>query len=115
MRPHLARRLRYMIVASNNALLIMVRITVSKRQKESVVAISGQLAASELDELKRVRRSVSGTVILDLEGLESADAESLAELRDWIQDGAQTQGASPYIQMLLEQTSGTGKSEGKHE
>jgi hypothetical protein len=93
----------------------VVRISVSKQQKDTVVAIDGDLVTSELGELKRVRGSISGGVILHLENMNSADAESIAELRDWIEDGALTRGASPYIQILLDQTSATEKSEGKQE
>jgi hypothetical protein len=93
----------------------VIRIAVGKQQKDTVVAIDGDLVASELGELRRVRGSISGGVILHLENVISADAESLAELRDWIQDGALTRGASPYIQMMLEGTSGSENSEGKQD
>ena len=93
----------------------MIRIVVSTQENDTVVTVDGDLAALELEELKRVRSSVSGAVILRLENVLSVDAESLAELRDWIQDGALAQGASPYIQMLLEGTSDTENSEGKDE
>lgn len=93
----------------------MIRIVVTKQQKDTVVAIDGDLVTSELGELKQVRGSISGGVILHLENLNSADAESLAELRDWIQDGALAQDASPYIRMMLEGTSDPGKSEGKQD
>ena len=93
----------------------MVRISVSKQDKDTVVAVDGELVTSTLAELKAVRHFVSGVVILDLENLISADAISLAELRDWIRNGAQTRGASPYVQMLLGQTEDTDEPEGKHE
>lgn len=89
----------------------MLRIAVSKQDKETVVVIEGELVASELGELKRVRGSVSGPVILDLEDLISADAISIVELCDWIQGGAQTRGASPYTEMLLEQKLGIDESQ----
>jgi hypothetical protein len=93
----------------------MIRISVTKQQEDTVVAIGGDIVASDLEELRQVRSSMSGLVILCLENVISADAESLAELRDWIEDGALTRGASPYIQMMLEGTSGPEKSEGKQE
>jgi hypothetical protein len=93
----------------------VIRISVTKQQKDTVVTIDGDLVTSELGELKQVRGSISGGVFLHLENMNSADAESIAELRDWIEDGALTRGASPYIQMLLEGASGSEKSEGKQD
>jgi hypothetical protein len=80
----------------------MIRIELTQPKDETAVAISGRLVATDLGELKRTRQSVSGDVLLDLNELLSADEESILELRDWIENGARTQGVSPYLQMLLE-------------
>ena len=92
----------------------MIRIELTKPKIETAVTISGRLVATDLGELKRARQSVSGDVLLDLNELLSADAESILELRDWIEHGARTQGASPYLQLLLEPEPSPDKPEGPH-
>jgi hypothetical protein len=83
---------------------LVVNLELSKREDETVLAIGGRLLGSDLAELQRVRGGISGSVMLSLEDLLSADEENLRELRDWIEHGARTQGASPYLHLLLEPT-----------
>ena len=93
----------------------MVHLELSKREDETVLAIGGRLVGSDLAELQRVRGTISGAVMLRFEDLLSADEENLRELRDWIDHGARTQGASPYLQMLLEQKSKPERPGESHE
>jgi hypothetical protein len=93
----------------------MIRIELARLKDEIAVTISGRLVAEDLGEVKRVRQSISGGVLLDLKNLLSADPKSILELRDWIEHGARTQGASPYLQLLLEPTQPTpGQAEDPH-
>ena len=94
---------------------VVVNLELSKREDEAVLIIGGRLLGSDLAELQRVRATISGAVMLRLEDLLSADEESLRELRDWIDHGARTQGASPYLQLLLEQKSKPERPEESHE
>ena len=94
---------------------VVVNLQLSKREEKTVLVIGGRLLGSDLAELQRVRGTISGPVMLRLEDLLSADEESLRELRDWIEHGARTQGASPYLQMLLEQKSSPERPGESHE
>jgi hypothetical protein len=93
---------------------VMVNLELSKREDETVLAISGRLLGSDLAELQRMRPAISGPVMLSFRDLLSADEENLRELRDWIAHGARTQGASPYLQLLLEQKPSPDTPEDPH-
>jgi hypothetical protein len=94
---------------------VVIHIKLSQQEHATSVAIGGRLIGADLDELKQVRHSVSGAVILDLKDLLSADAENLVELRDWIQHGARIQGASSYLEILLEQDPSPDKPQDTHQ
>jgi hypothetical protein len=94
---------------------VVVNLELSKREDETVLTVSGRLVGSDLGELQGVRGSISGPVMLSLKDLLSADEENLRELRDWIEHGARTQGASPYLQLLLEQPPNPDQAENPHQ
>jgi hypothetical protein len=73
-----------------------------KEESLTVVTIDGQLMASDLKELQRVRASLPGQVVLSLSGLDGFGDEGIQLLRDWLRSGAQLRGASPYLRMMLE-------------
>ena len=49
----------------------MIRITTQKEKNGTVVTIDGQVAESDLGEIRRVRKSVKGAVVLNLRGLDA--------------------------------------------
>jgi hypothetical protein len=93
---------------------LVVNLELSKREDETILTIGGGLLGSDLAELQRVRGGISGPVMLSFRDLLSADEENLRELRDWIAHGARTQGASPYLQLLLEQKPSPDTPEDPH-
>jgi hypothetical protein len=66
------------------------------------VTIDGQLAGSDLAELGRLRRSVSGATVLNLHGLDACAADGIQVLRAWLAAGARLGAATPYLRMMLE-------------
>lgn len=80
----------------------MIRITTQREKNGTVVTIDGQLADSDLRELQRVRKTLIGAVFLNLRGLESCAADGVQALRAWLDAGAQLQGATPFLQMILQ-------------
>ena len=88
--------------ASCKGLVQMIRITVQKGENCTVVGIDGQLAEADLDELGRVRSSVSGATVLNLRGLDSCAAGGIQVLRAWLAAGARLEDATPYLRMMLE-------------
>ncbi len=80
----------------------MIRITTQKRESRTAVTIDGQLAASDLEEVQRVRASVKGRAILSLGGLDTCSEEGIRLLKEWLAAGAQLESANPFVRMLLE-------------
>jgi hypothetical protein len=81
----------------------MIRITTLKANNGTVVTIDGQLADSDLGEIRRVRKSMNGAVDLNLRGLDGCAAGGVRVLRDWLHAGARLQSATPFLQMLLKE------------
>jgi hypothetical protein len=80
----------------------MIRITTQKEKNRTVVTIDGQLADSDLGEIRRVRKSTKGAVLLNVRGLEACAAGGVRALRAWLDAGAELQHATPFLQMILE-------------
>lgn len=79
----------------------MIRITTQKEKNGTVVTIDGQVAESDLGEIRRVRKSVTGAVVLNLRGLDACAVGGVRLLREWLAAGAQLQAATPFLQMIL--------------
>ena len=77
------------------------RIESDLEASRSVVSIAGRLAGSAVEELRGVRRSIEGTVILDLSNLVSADDEGAKAIRAMLLEGDETRSVSPYVKLLL--------------
>lgn len=82
----------------------MIRITIQPEKSHTAVTIAGQLTAPDLTEVRRVRQSVPGKVILKLSGLDACAEEGIEVLRDWLNEGAQLDNATPFLRMMLEST-----------
>jgi hypothetical protein len=80
----------------------VIRIIVQKEKNCTTVTIDGQLAGSDVDELGRVRSSVSGPAVLNLHGLDACAADGIQVLRAWLAAGARLEAATPYLRMLLQ-------------
>ena len=78
-----------------------LRLTVSRTADSTVVHVDGRLAVGGVDDLQRAVTEATGTVILDLTNLLSADDAGVAALRLLRQRGVQLRGASPYVTLLL--------------
>jgi hypothetical protein len=83
----------------------MIRITTQLEANVTIVTIDGQVAESDLRELSRVRKSVSGAVLLNLRGLQACPAGGVHFLRAWLNAGAKLQAATPFLEMLLKDPS----------
>ena len=80
----------------------MIRITTQQEKSHTVITIDGQLTAADLGEIRRVRRSVRGKVVLKLGGLNVCADDGIRLLQDWLDAGAQLDNANPFLRMLLE-------------
>ena len=85
-----------------------VRIEVKKSDSGHVIHVDGWLeGVDEATELLSVARQASGSVVLDLENLRSADACGLSALYTLSVEGARLHRSSDYIKLLMESVKGT--------
>jgi ABC-type transporter Mla MlaB component len=80
---------------------VSIRIQTTTEASRTVIRIDGRLRLEDLDELDRVFRSVQGATALDLSDLQTADRAGVKTLREYVSLGAELQGVSPYIDLLL--------------
>jgi anti-anti-sigma regulatory factor len=81
------------------------RISTASGEDETIIRLEGRLDAGGVKDLKKAIQEAAGTVLLDLSGLQSADAEAVLALRSFAAKGAKLVGTSPYIRQLLNETS----------
>jgi anti-anti-sigma regulatory factor len=89
------------------------RITSASGEDETIIRLEGRLSAKRVEDLEKAVHVAGGTVLLDLSGLRSADAEGVLTLRSLAAKGAKLVGASPYIRQLLNEKSSRGKDDGQ--
>lgn len=81
------------------------RITSVSGTDETILRLEGRLGATGVKDLKKAMQAAPGAVLLDLSGLQSADAEIVLALRSFAARGAKLVGASLYMRQLLNDTS----------
>jgi anti-anti-sigma regulatory factor len=82
-----------------------LRISSFSGKDETIIRLEGRLSATGVKDLKMAVQASPGTVLLDLSGLQSADAEGVRALRSFAAKGAKLIGPSPYIRQLLKESS----------
>jgi hypothetical protein len=81
----------------------VIRVTTRKEDSRTVVIIDGQLQSTDLAEVQRVRKSMPGKILLELNGLTGCADDGVRFLRDWLTNGAQLGHAATFLRMVLEQ------------
>jgi hypothetical protein len=99
----LAPELHFGIKLARAALLV-IRITARKEQSHTVIAIDGELTTADIGEIRRIRKSVKGKVVLKLRGLNACAVEGIRVLRDWLNTGDKLSNATPFLQVMLKST-----------
>ena len=89
------------------------RITSVSGEGETIVRLEGRLGARGVKDLKKMIQEASGIVLLDLSGLQSADAESVRALRSISAKGVKMVGASAYVRQLLNETFSRDENDGQ--
>lgn len=89
-----------MVRGSHKEPFTMIHITTHHKPSHTVVIIEGQLMTADLRAIRRVRKAVSGAVILDLGGLETCTREGIRLLQDWLDAGARLDVATPFLRMV---------------
>ena len=92
-----------------------IRIDLISGKSETVVRIAGRLAGAAVKQLKKASDSIEGSHVIDLSNLLFGDEEGIKAIRAIVESGTQIQGASPFVQLLLDYAPGwkTGDGESK--
>jgi anti-anti-sigma regulatory factor len=85
--------------------MVEIRIDITSEGPETVVRIAGRLTGSAVEQLRKVCDPIGGALVLDLSSLMFADDAGIDALRATAEKGAEIRGASPFIQLLLDDTS----------
>ncbi len=83
-------------------LSLVIRISTLKKASCTVVVIDGRLTSADMEEVVRVRKSLTGSVLLELGGLDSCAEDGVRFLREWLHNGATLDHAAPFLRMVLE-------------
>jgi anti-anti-sigma regulatory factor len=82
-----------------------IRITKTSDACATILRVDGQLCSENAAELTKEHRSVEGALVLELSNLQSVDRTGVDVLLELISLGAQIRGASPYVELLLKESS----------
>jgi anti-anti-sigma regulatory factor len=85
--------------------MVEIRIDITSDRPEKVVRVAGRLTGSAAEQLRNVSDPIKGPFILDLSSLMFADDAGIDVIRAVSAKGAVLRGASPFIRLLLDDTS----------
>jgi anti-anti-sigma regulatory factor len=88
--------------------MVEIRIDITSEGPETVVRIAGRLTGSAVKQLRKACDPIGGAFVLDLSSLMLADEAGIDAIRATGEKGAEIRGASPFIQLLLDDTAGKG-------
>ena len=83
-----------------------IRIDLNSNGITDVVQVAGRLSGTAVDELKKICDPIKDPVVIDLSYLLFADDRGINAIRSIADRGAQVRGASPFVQLLLDNASG---------
>jgi len=95
--------------------MVEIRIDVTSEGPETVVRIAGRLTDSAVEQLRKVCDPIGGAIVLDLSSLMFADDAGIDVIRELRARKAALRGASPFIQLLLNDTAGSRNNWSKTE
>ena len=79
-----------------------IRLDLMTEGQKTIVSVAGRLSGVAVAQLKNVCDPIEGALVLELLNLLSADAEGIDFIRTLGRKGAEIRGASPFIQLLLD-------------
>ena len=89
-----------------------IRINIISEGSETVVSIAGRLSSTAVAQLKKACDPIDGPFMIDLSSLLLVDDEGINAIQALVDKGVQVKGASPFIQLLLEDAP-RGKTDGE--
>lgn len=90
--------------------IMTFRIEYIPKSSGTAVRLSGRLSGNAVVPLKKVCDSIEKPFEMDLSHLLYADEEGVRVIRTFVKKGVRIHGASPFIMLLLNNTSGLRKS-----
>jgi hypothetical protein len=81
----------------------MVRISTRKEREKTIIQIDGVLRDDGVAELEKVVGAEKPPLVLDLSNLQNVDPPGAVVIITMNKNGVELLGASPYIQLLLDQ------------
>ena len=79
-----------------------IRIDITSEGPETVIHIAGRLSVTSVAQLKKACDPIEGAFVIDLSNLLFADDAGIDTIRTIDKKGAKVRGASPFIQLLLD-------------
>jgi anti-anti-sigma regulatory factor len=79
-----------------------IRINITSEGPETVIHIAGRLSVTSVAQLKKACDPIEGAFVIDLSNLLFADDAGIDTIRMIDKKGAKVRGASPFIQLLLD-------------
>ena len=78
-----------------------VRITPKPNCQRTVLQVDGRLSSADVGELTREFANAQPPIVLDLSELRSVDSRGADALLDLVAQGAELNGVTPYVEVLL--------------
>jgi anti-anti-sigma regulatory factor len=79
-----------------------IRIDITSEGPETVVYVIGRLSGASVAELRKACDPIGAVFLMDLSNLLFADDAGIDVIRKLCEKGAEVRGASPFIQLLLD-------------
>ena len=79
-----------------------IRIDITSEGPETVIHIAGRLSVTSVAQLIKACDPIEGAFVIDLSNLLFADDAGIDTIRTIDKKGAKVRGASPFIQLLLD-------------
>ena len=86
--------------------MVEIRIDITSEGLETVVRIAGRLTGSAVEQFRKACDPIENPFAVDLSSLMFADDAGIDAVRATGEKGAEIRGASPFIQLLLDDTAG---------
>jgi anti-anti-sigma regulatory factor len=83
-----------------------LRIDITSEGPETVVYIVGRLSGTAVAQLRKACDPIEGAFLLDLSKLLFADDAGIDVIHKIVEEGAEVRGASPFVQLLLDDAPG---------
>ena len=86
--------------------IMEIRIDITSEGPETIVRVAGRLSGVMVAQFRKACDSIEGAFVVDLSNLLFADDAGIDTISAIVDKGAEVRGASPFIQLLLDNANG---------